>query len=59
MPGGHDVGERRMFPARAGMNRVLSGVIFLTIYVPRPCGDEPKEITVEEGVEKCSPPARG
>ena len=48
-----------MFPARAGMNRLLPRTRLRHFNVPRPCGDEPVAELAKAQAEACSPPVRG
>ena len=57
-----DDGSRKLFivfPARAGMNQVVSRDVADTIGVPRPRGDEPNNLQSIASAVTCSPPARG
>ena len=48
-----------MFPARAGMNRLVPLIGRALPNVPRTRGDEPAEDGGEELIKECSPHARG
>ena len=48
-----------VFPAWAGMNRVLSMLLRNIICVPRVGGDEPLEHELQLGSYECSPRGRG
>tara|TARA_Y100001951_G_scaffold41135_2_gene32560 strand:+ start:10138 stop:10326 length:189 start_codon:yes stop_codon:yes gene_type:complete len=48
-----------VFPAHAGMNRLLFILVLQVLGVPRACGDEPNEPAPEALAEVCSPRMRG
>ncbi len=48
-----------MFPAGAGMNRVVESYRVVRCHVPRRRGDEPAVVKAEVMPEVCSPQARG
>ena len=48
-----------MFPAGAGMNRTLVMVTLYDAHVPRWRGDEPDLTSYLNGLDPCSPLARG
>ena len=52
-------GRETMFPVRTGMNRDINTPRDLNMNVPRTHGDEPNVIAETDGVNKCSPYARG
>lgn len=55
-----NMGENlEMFPARAGMSRVLLSRVSLRVSAPRASGDEPKAAFGMGGDAKCSPRERG
>ena len=49
----------RMFPACAGMNRIILPQIESLANVPRVRGDEPISIDYKKFEKECSPRARG
>ena len=48
-----------MFPARAGMNRMIGQRVKVLVYVPRTGGDEPLGEMVPRCTSECSPHGRG
>ena len=48
-----------MFPAHAGMNRLLASFVAFDKRVPRPRGDEPLFRMIAAVRRLCSPPTRG
>ena len=54
-----DEAGARVFPARAGMNRLRYSSHSPETCVPRPRGDEPTLNRAAKARERCSPPARG
>ena len=52
-------GEKIVFPARAGMNRVWSHHPQVPGRVPRESGDEPLDGSADTLVDMCSPRERG
>ena len=48
-----------MFPARAGMNRLLVLLLVVVVDVPRTCGDEPFFVFYIDTFKQCSPHVRG
>ncbi|MGL4734151.1 MAG: hypothetical protein ACRCWB_03425 [Enterovibrio sp.] len=48
-----------LFPAPAGMSRILSLLIFYFPSVPRASGDEPESIESAGDLVDCSPRQRG
>ena len=50
---------RGVFPAHAGMNRIINTGIFRGRSVPRPRGDEPPYNGAATTTVMCSPPTRG
>ena len=50
---------RRVFPARAGMDRSAALGAIGAPSVPRPRGDGPKQLEGAQAMLQCSPPARG
>uniref|UniRef100_E6QU63 Uncharacterized protein n=1 Tax=mine drainage metagenome TaxID=410659 RepID=E6QU63_9ZZZZ len=48
-----------VFPAPAGMNRVLAAWTRLVFRVPRACGDEPIHAHGSAALVECSPRLRG
>ena len=51
--------EQRVFPARAGMNRILARYAMPDECVPRAGGDEPIVSSSSTPCELCSPRGRG
>ena len=56
-----DIGilRKEAFPAHAGMNRLLSKVLFIITSVPRTRGDEPQEGGIGIRWQARSPHTRG
>ena len=48
-----------MFPACAGMNRLIMEQRNNELDVPRMCGDEPELADLRNALQKCSPHVRG
>ena len=48
-----------MFPARAGMSRVIIFDVLSCAHVPRASGDEPLYRRVKKSFQACSPRERG
>ena len=49
----------RVFPAPAGMNRLIAAICSVVMGVPRACGDEPFTMYYQYNPKKCSPRLRG
>ena len=49
----------KLFPAPAGMNRIVATLWHKPPAVPRPRGDEPDRGMTQAALANCSPPPRG
>ena len=59
VPGSADVHAQPVFPARAGMNRIMQNTNDPGFRVPRASGDEPCLRLSESTEPQCSPRERG